>query len=171
MQSGSGETLDIDSALLDMLTECDPYVESQVELAKHVAKGLLLLARARRDCRSICGLQDIRSEFDSTVSVYDDDSVNLKLENHKGDDVQLFCGLPPLALKQSREQFRLALGTIIKLAQHARTIHTVVQGIEIGTEIPAFSHSECESNVPEESVGPSQATLRNRSASTRALIK
>lgn len=129
MEDDSSDLADRDTVLLNILAECEPYIESQLELAKHISTGMLLLTRARRDCKSICGVEDLRSEFDSTVSAKVKGSSEIDLETWNGEDAQLFCGLPPLALKQSRDQFQRALSEVVKLAQHARSIDNNVQRI------------------------------------------
>jgi hypothetical protein len=104
--------------------ECsEHYIQTHSIISSHLSSGLLQLALAFRDNRSVCRIDDIRSEFDNTCTIDTDDSSRAVFT--EGDDIQLFCGLPPPALRKAKVQFRLALEEVLKLSALAQEINTL----------------------------------------------
>jgi len=120
-------------ALIQVLEHSESYLESQEKFAGHLSSGLLQLALAFRDNRSVCRIDDIRSEFDETCLV-DCLEDKLELATKDGDDIQLFCGLPPPALRKAKVQFRLAVEEAIKMANNVQDIITVSENVDPGEE-------------------------------------
>lgn len=113
-------SMDADS-FIEVLEISESYIECQTKLTNHLSSGLLQLALAYRDNRSVCRIGDIRSDFEPTCFV---DCLEDKLELVKsdGDDIQLLCGLPPPALRKARAHFRSALEEVVKMASQVQDI-------------------------------------------------
>jgi hypothetical protein len=91
--------------LLNVLDGCENYIVAQERLGLSIRNGLFQMALACRDNRSVFTVENIRSEFDATVTIREDGALRFA----KGDDIQLLCGLPPPALRRARENFRSAV--------------------------------------------------------------
>ena len=113
--------IDKSEALITIIHESNEYIKLQEQLSSFVAQGTLQLALARRDNKSVSRFEDIRTEFDKTLSVRE----NLDLEVvccNDGDDIEMFCGLPPPALRRAKDKFRSAATVALQLCTHIRTI-------------------------------------------------
>lgn len=110
---------------IEVLEISGSYIGGQSNLSEHLSSGVLQLALARRDNRSVCRIGDIRSDFEATCVI---DCLEDKFELIKcdGDDIQLFCGLPPPALRKAQAHFRLALEEVIKIANQVQDISTKI---------------------------------------------
>jgi hypothetical protein len=104
--------------LIQVMETSENYVTVQERLGLCIRNGLFQMALACRDNRSVFTVDDIRPEFDATVTIRGDGALKFV----KGDDIQLLCGMPPPALRRAQDNFRSAVREALDLSHFAQEL-------------------------------------------------
>lgn len=118
--------------LIDVFDGCNEYMLIRDHLSKHLSSGLMQIALARKASTSVARIEDIRTDFDATIGINNDSLTNetWDISRLDGDDIQLFCGMPPRPLRTAQSQFQLAIEDAVKLVQQLHRIQSNINKLE-----------------------------------------
>jgi hypothetical protein len=112
-----------DKTFIEIIESCSEYVDLQELLAADISSGFLQLTKARKGDSCISNVEDLRDSIEATISISSTELDGLSMLSVSGNDIALFCGLPPPALRSAKTAFIRALERLVQIAKVSRSIN------------------------------------------------
>eukprot|EP01041_Mallomonas_annulata_P008603 gene8603-17753_t len=117
--------------VLDIVQECDKFVNAHLELREIISKAFFQMTMARQYDRSALSIFHCRHEIDATRKLFILNDGTFKMETATNDEDPLLylTGMPTRNSRSAQHLFVEALIKCLKLAEHG---HCILKGLSLG---------------------------------------
>lgn len=126
-QDNSENETNIGDKMIEMLKQCEIYIQEQKILRQSLSDGFIFLKKSKVNGNSnlVC-IDDIRDDIEPSVFC---DSITSE-DTSSNSDIYIFSAMPSPIIRKAQNKFRSSLSSALRMSNNARRILEITELID-----------------------------------------